>query len=633
MFTHVCTHRDRGYAHCWLIILSAAIAPSFLLSANPALADQVKQVSLLNAVSKPAGTDSAPASKHLRDQPIPTVNQSISSLPPTFVLEDATPKYESLAFRISSSDIEQATPLALVSELADADQMPASDARFLSSNTHPSQLSQSLDAIQAAPTTSVFDLSDVQPTDWAFQALRSLVERYNCISGDVQGLYRGQQPLSRAEFAAGLNACFSQIQARISHGSDTSVTETDLATIQQLQAEFAAELPQLADRVTTLASRTEILAAQQFSTTTKLRGEVLFGVSGAFGGHKAVSDLDDAETDEELSNNLIFTDRLRLIFDTSFTGEDLLRMRFQTGSTPNLRDATGTSMARLGFDGNREERDIILNQLYYRFPVGQSADVTVMASGTLFDVANTVNPLLGFDSRGAVSSFGLRSPIYREEIGATGAGLSYDITSWLNLALVYLAGEANNPESGEGLFGGSYTALGQLTLQPSPDLTVGLTYTRSRNAIGIGISSAIANDPFNGESESVIGNSYGLQASWRVAPKVRIGGWVGIVDVTAIDLEDNPNANIFYYALNVGIPDLGGEGNLAGFVFGQPPRVIRNQFGLEDQDTSLHFEGFYRIQINENLAITPGVFVIMNPEHNSQNRAIAVGTIRTVFTF
>ena len=231
------------------------------------------------------------------------------------------------------------------------------------------------------------------------------------------------------------------------------------------------------------------------------------------------------------------------------------------------------------------------------------------------------------------SSFGLRSPIYREEIGATGAGLSYDITPWLNLALVYLAGEANNPESGEGLFGGSYTALGQLTLQPSPDLTVGLTYTRSRNAIGIGISSAIANDPFNGESASVIGNSYGLQASWRVAPKVRVGGWVGIVDITAIDLEDNPNANIFYYALNVGIPDLGGEGNLAGFVFGQPPRVIRNQFGLEDPDTSLHFEGFYRIQINENLAITPGVFVITNPEHNSQNGAIAVGTIRTVFSF
>ena len=407
MFTYAYAHQEHGYAHCWLPILSAAIAPSFLISANPALASEVEQISRLTAVSKPAGTDSAPASKHLREKPIPTANQSISSLPQTFVLEDIVPNDESLAFRVSSSDIEQATPLALVSELAEADQSPASDARFLASNTAPFQLSQSPDANQAAPTTSVFDLADVQPTDWAFQALRSLVERYNCISGDAQGLYRGQQPLSRAEFAAGLNACLSQIQARIINGSDTSVTETDLATIQQLQANFAAELPELADRVTTLASRTEILAAQQFSTTTKLRGEALFSISGAFGGDKAGSELDDAEADEALGNNLIFTDRLRLIFDTSFTGEDLLRMRFQTGSTPNLRDATGTSMARLGFDGNREERDIILNQLYYRFPVGQSADVTVMASGTLFDVANTVNPLLGFDSHGAVFFFRL----------------------------------------------------------------------------------------------------------------------------------------------------------------------------------------------------------------------------------
>ncbi|MBV8883081.1 MAG: hypothetical protein JO235_03645, partial [Chroococcidiopsidaceae cyanobacterium CP_BM_RX_35] len=31
--------------------------------------------------------------------------------------------------------------------------------------------------------TSVSQLRDVQPTDWAFQALQSLVERYGCIAG------------------------------------------------------------------------------------------------------------------------------------------------------------------------------------------------------------------------------------------------------------------------------------------------------------------------------------------------------------------------------------------------------------------------------------------------------------------
>nr|WP_235927124.1 iron uptake porin [Gloeocapsopsis dulcis] len=75
------------------------------------------------------------------------------------------------------------------------------------------------------------------------------------------------------------------------------------------------------------------------------------------------------------------------------------------------------------------------------------------------------------------------------------------------------------------------------------------------------------------------------------------------------------------------------EGNLLGFVFGQPPRVISNQFGVIDRSTSLHFETFYRFQINDHLSITPGVIVITNPEHNSNNDTIFVGTIRTTFQF
>ena len=44
--------------------------------------------------------------------------------------------------------------------------------------------------------TSVSQLSDVQPNDWAFQALQSLVERYGCIAGYPNGTYRGNRALS-----------------------------------------------------------------------------------------------------------------------------------------------------------------------------------------------------------------------------------------------------------------------------------------------------------------------------------------------------------------------------------------------------------------------------------------------------
>lgn len=41
-----------------------------------------------------------------------------------------------------------------------------------------------------AQVTSVSQLSDVQPTDWVFQALQSLVERYGCIAGYPDGTFR-----------------------------------------------------------------------------------------------------------------------------------------------------------------------------------------------------------------------------------------------------------------------------------------------------------------------------------------------------------------------------------------------------------------------------------------------------------
>lgn len=62
-----------------------------------------------------------------------------------------------------------------------------------------------------AQVTSVSQFSDVQPTDWAFQALQSLVERYGCIAGYPNGTYRGNRAMTRYEFAAGLNACLNRV--------------------------------------------------------------------------------------------------------------------------------------------------------------------------------------------------------------------------------------------------------------------------------------------------------------------------------------------------------------------------------------------------------------------------------------
>ena len=119
-----------------------------------------------------------------------------------------------------------------------------------------------------AQVNSVSQLSDVKPTDWAFQALQSLVERYGCMAGYPDGTYRGNRAMTRYEFAAGLNSCLDRVSELIAAGTTNLITGEDLAIVQKLQAEFARELSVLRGRVDTLDARTAQLEANQFSTTT-----------------------------------------------------------------------------------------------------------------------------------------------------------------------------------------------------------------------------------------------------------------------------------------------------------------------------------------------------------------------------
>ena len=115
--------------------------------------------------------------------------------------------------------------------------------------------------------TSVTQFSDVRPTDWAYQALSNLVERYGCVAGYPNGTFAGGQAMTRYEAAALLNACLDRV---------TEVTDE----LKRLQAEFAQELAVLRGRVDKLEAQVTTLEAQQFSTTTKLRGEANFVLGG-----------------------------------------------------------------------------------------------------------------------------------------------------------------------------------------------------------------------------------------------------------------------------------------------------------------------------------------------------------------
>ena len=107
--------------------------------------------------------------------------------------------------------------------------------------------------------TSITQFSDVYPTDWAYQALSNLIERYGCVAGYPNGTYRGNRAMTRFEAAALLNACLDRV---------TEVTDE----LKRLMKEFEKELAIVKGRVDGLEARVGELEATQFSTTTKMSG-------------------------------------------------------------------------------------------------------------------------------------------------------------------------------------------------------------------------------------------------------------------------------------------------------------------------------------------------------------------------
>ncbi len=511
---------------------------------------------------------------------------------------------------------------------------------------NPLKVADNSDGDTIAQVTSVSQLSDVQPTDWAFLALQSLVERYGCIVGYPDSTFRGDRTLTRYEFTAGLNACLDRINELIVTGTANLVTQADLVTLQRLQAEFTTELATLRGRVDNLEAQAAELAANQFSTTTKLTTELIVAASQAFGDRLAVRSPQISNTDIE--SNTILTNRLWMYFDSSFSGKDRLRIRLQARNTPNFSTVTGTNMTRLGFEGNNNN-NLDISRLEYLLPfAGDHGRLLFGVLGEEFnDNMETFNPLLQSSGRGSISRFGRFNPIYRLS-GNTGVTLTYNLVEQENTKVAfnigYLASNANLPEdpngfNNAGLLGGPFGALAQLDIQPSKNFKFGFTYVRSKNVdLSGGTGSAFSSSPFIGtfgRDTDIISDSLGLQATIQVAPKFTLSGWVGYTFADAISgVSNGSNAEILNWATTFAFPDLWHEGDVAGIVFGMPPKVVNTDVvSRDDLDTSYHLEGFYRFKISDFIFITPGAIVVFNPEHNGNNDTAILGVIRTTFVF
>ncbi len=502
--------------------------------------------------------------------------------------------------------------------------------------------------------TSISQFQDVYPTDWAYQALSNLIERYGCVAGYPSGSYLGNRAMTRYEAAALLNACLDRI---------TEVTDET----RRLLNEFEQELAVIKGRVDGLEARVGTLEAQQFSTTTKLVGQA----SMVVGANKFSSSEDDfADEGNALAGATVFNYDLRLNLNTSFTGDDLLRTRLRVGNFQNssfgstLIESVDTSWgsAPLVLGGlnalevGSSTFDIVtVDRLYYQFPVGDDFTVTAGALVRQDDMLAVWPSLYPAETALDIFTYAGAPGAYSLTNGG-GAGLKWDSDNGFAASASYVSGNAadGNPNTGGiGTDGAASNTTAQIAYSADQwGIAGAYSYTSGDNGAGLYAGNAT---PFANAANALgTTNSFGVSAWWQpedtgFIPSVSTG-W-GLNSVSPNDQNDDEFDSVTSQSWYVGLmwDDAFVEGNTLGLAVGQPTFVTNVEVD-DDSDASdfvadgnYAWETWYKFQVTDNISVTPVVFYLSRPLGNATTEIDGAdsdttfknwgGLVRTTFKF
>jgi len=497
---------------------------------------------------------------------------------------------------------------------------------------------------------SVNQLSDVKPTDWAYQALRSLVERYGCIAGYPDSTFRGNRAMTRYEFAAGLNACLDTVNELIASATADLATQEDLLVLQRLQEEFQAELATLRGRVDALEARTAELEANQFSTTTKLAGEVIFSLQDEFGTPDTAPDI-----------NTTFGGRVRLNLTSSFSGSDKLRVRLEaeniaeTASTTIAAGGSTYASGLLEYAGVNPASTFNLDDLWYSFKPTEKSSVLVGTHGVGFDL---FVPTMAWDGGSFFSNVFDDTPVYDTSALGAGMGGNYQFNDNINLTAGFLSNTVEAEDPASGVFIDNWAGVAQLTgTTGNFEGALAVVYEYGENGIapfGGGGGTDTLQSSLGGSATSNV--SVGLSTKYKFSPRFILSafGAVSFTDVKDTNPSTDFEGDATSYTAGVGfiLPDLFREGNTGGIAIGIPPTVSDSSASIgnvavpaallpKDNDTPLIVDFFYDFKVSDNISIIPGGIVLFNGDGGNfdgnptsgSDDTVFVGAIKTKFTF
>ncbi len=467
--------------------------------------------------------------------------------------------------------------------------------------------------VSAEQATSVTQFTDVKPGDWAYQALGNLIEKYGCIAGLTDSTFAGGKTLTRFEAAALLNSCLE----RVTENTDE---------INRLLVDFSKELTILKGRVASVEKKVGSLEAQQFSTTTKLKGEATFVLGGLDGGRTTTSGN---------IGNTAFNYDLRLSFDTSFTGKDLLKTRIRSGNFSSTPFGSSSSLLKLD-KAETYANTMTLDRLYYRFPA--LAKGVYLTAGA--QVRNTEMVWVPTAYRSDILDFFSVAGAPGVYNKATGSGFGVE---WMQPVkkgkpgfvanLNYVAQNGNDPTKGQFDEDGALNTLAQIGYRaPQYGIAFGYRYgtegsrVRNLNALAGASGALAANQTSNG---------YAINAYWQPKKSGIIPSVSGAYGWNTVSLSNNvqtPRGATDSQTWMAGLQwsDVFLKGNAAGAAIGAPG----NAASLADDKKAMLAEIFYRHKVSDSVSITPALFWVSNNQALKNNvQDYYGGVVQTTFKF
>jgi len=362
------------------------------------------------------------------------------------------------------------------------------------------------------------------------------------------------------------------------------------------------------------------LEAAGFSPTTRLRGLASMVLGGnRFEGSDSMSVMSSREN----FGATTFNYDLKLIFDTSFTGQDLLRARLRSGNfdlSSNSFYGAGPSKLSILETAFQERSgpDIFsLNRLYYRFPIGNGVTASIgprVGQLDLFAIQPSIYPaetiLDWFTLNGAPAA-------YNFKLGA-GVGIWWTSVSGFSISANYVAGQApeGDPAQG-GIATAASASTGSIQLGYKAEQWAAAVVLSSVQNLGGGIDYATnftlnsLNNPGNTIAFGLSGFWQPIQSGW--VPSISAGWGLNRTNYDAGVQRQGLVANSQSWSVGLQWKDAFVKDNALGLAVGQPIFATSLYGGESPRDGTVSWEWWYRIQVSDNVAVTPAMFVLDRP--------------------